>query len=547
MSPLISQLMQQLAFSGGVSPDPSDPFNGLLAPGVNEMGQSLGPGAAKQTPPFRVAGPFQPSLAEMPSVQFSVPPEQLPPVPQRDADLRAIENEPNLVRRQQMMKSYHEKWYGGDRSVVPTPAPSPSDRATAEVEAIARKLFGLPTRDSERIAAQSQARQNVRDERDAINARLSQRNMVAMSPLESQLTAATQGPAATGRVKYSKPKTANDRINDILPETAGAEVRVKGASGNGNRLVRLSDGTAMMMGPDAYRAYKTAMADGMDEKTAMRATQRDASERSAIAQAPGRARELVRTKGASALMAKKGLRDAIPQDEVADIAMSRAVKQGEAAANLKAQQERANPMLAMLRNDGSDSPIAQMFAYRQMGASPEDALRAYMQSQTLKQQGDAAKEENSLRRQTLDQQAADTKERSKAAQMRAELEFIQGVADPMKRRALEESFAKRYGLSPADSVMADSQQMPVVNPTSPPVANANNLAAAVKAGNKTKEQAIAEAEAADREIPFDPKKPRVKIADILRDKLALKEWHDSPAGSNELWGNAFSGLRGPKF
>jgi hypothetical protein len=89
--------------------------------------------------------------------------------------------------------------------------------------------------------------------------------------------------------------------------------------------------------------------------------------------------------------------------------------------------------------------------------------------------------------------------------------------------------------------------MPVVNPTSPPAANAEGLVAAVKAKNKTPEQAIAEAEAADREMPYDPKKPRVKIADLVRQKLALRDWMGSPAGQTEVWGNAFNNLRGPKF
>lgn len=481
MSPLLTQLMQQLAFSAGRNnPDPMA-FDNLLQGGdlIDEYGRPVDvggqrmPDPRKRPPMFRVGSPPG-SVAEQQGF-FSVPPESIP----------------------------------GQGS---------PDTSVEDVAAIANKLRGLPTMESERIAAEARARENVLKERDRINSGLKSRNAAALAGRESPVRPQTLEQQLVAATKNVKPPSAKDRLNEILPQEPGSQVKIKGASGNGNQLVRLSDGTAMMMGPDAYREYKNALADGLDEKTAMRSVQRAASGRSAVANAGGRARELVRTQGAASLANKPELSKAITPEEVASISVDRTARLAENAAKVQQRQDRANPLLAMMRNDGTDSPIAQMFMYRQMGLSPQDAVNASIQERTLRNQMDNSKESFRLREDDINARTENTKAMKRAADLNAMLKIAEAEPDPIRRQQLMDAVRKEAGM-PTVTALSDGRQMPAVNPTSPPSANANSLAASVRAGNKTPEQAMQEAEDADRSLPYDPTKPRVRIAELLKKQL----------------------------
>lgn len=87
------------------------------------------------------------------------------------------------------------------RPEMATPGPqiipatqSPAEQATNEVAGIAQRLRGLPTMQSERIAAESNARANLLAERDRINSGLMNRNAGARSGLTDPLAAALRSP-----------------------------------------------------------------------------------------------------------------------------------------------------------------------------------------------------------------------------------------------------------------------------------------------------------------------------------------------------------------
>lgn len=75
---------------------------------------------------------------------------------------------------------------------------SPADNAINEVAGIAQRLRGLPTMQAERIFAESRARQNVLNERDAINAGLLNRNAGAMAGREAPMAAAQPQQGVSG-------------------------------------------------------------------------------------------------------------------------------------------------------------------------------------------------------------------------------------------------------------------------------------------------------------------------------------------------------------
>lgn len=496
MSPLLTQLMQQLAFSAGRNSPDLTSFDNMLRSGdlIDEYGRPVNVSGErirdpkKRPPLFRVRGP---SIQEEQQGFFSVPPEQIP-------------------------------------------ESSPVDQSINEVQQIAAKLRGLPTMASEKIYAESMARKNLLDERDQINSGLIARNAGARSgresaarpqSLEQQLVKATQS------VKLPSSK---DRLNEIVPQEPGSVTTSRGASGNSSHRVRLSDGSVMVMGPDAYRGYTTALSQGLDEKSAIRGIQKTASEKQATEMANRRARESVRTKGAMSLSGKPGLQDAITPQEVDELSLARTARLADQQATIKARRDAANPFMAMLRNDGTDSPIAQQFMLQQMGMRPDDAASAALRMAAMKQQGqqsgvenDLRRAENDIRREDIASRADNTKAMKEAANLQAKLKIIEAEPDPIRRQQMMDIIRSESGLGSAPMASGNGNPKPAVTPTAPPMANATSLSNAVLNRNMSAEEALNQADLADSTIPYDPSKPRVKIGDLLRKKLADQAAWDS--------------------
>lgn len=110
------------------------------------------------------------------------------------------------------------------------PSIAPIDTAINDVTGIAQRLRGLPTMQSERIAAESRARQNLLNTRDEINAGLQARNARALSGLGPVASAGQAAPLPQPQPQV--PQFATTRMGQT-PEQAGSAydaARTEGAT-----------------------------------------------------------------------------------------------------------------------------------------------------------------------------------------------------------------------------------------------------------------------------------------------------------------------------
>lgn len=141
---------------------------------------------------------------------------------------------------------------GGSVSHGPViiPAASPAEQATTEVAGIAQRLRGLPTMQSERIAAESNARANLLAERDRINSGLMNRNAGARAGLTDPLAAALRSPVRSPgmapppdeSVAPPRPDFATPRYGQTAQQAGSAydAARTEGATrlqGAANRIL----------------------------------------------------------------------------------------------------------------------------------------------------------------------------------------------------------------------------------------------------------------------------------------------------------------------
>lgn len=562
MNPLMGELLQMMLFRGGEQNNISDIWRTLNE--TDDSGQPLGQGPQGmrvrtpdgQLPLNTAPGQSRPAgsalrLASQPSgsgleqaLMAAVEAPQMPSAPSPAEEAATLAK--NLA----------------DKLNQSAPAQlSPAEQSIQNGDArlqLADSMYGQKqaTRDRQ-LASNNKARAGRETSLPAsleerINQALSGQS-VQPSREQSAYEFATTRPAGGSRkpAAQESPKPAGDleRLDEMFPGSRGKTTPVKGGSGNTNQLVRLMDGSSVMMGPDAYREYKLALNAGSDEKTALRSTRNAASERQATAMAPARAKALVREKGLAALTSNPGLQGSIDPAEAQSLSVARTDRLANQAANVQQRQYRANPLAAMLRNDGSDSPIAQQFMLMQTGMSPEDAAQIVSQRQHSQNTLKSQEADRELQRDGMsqkDRQAeADLSAREKLGKTQTALKLLEAEVDPAKRKSLVDMLSQDLGM--ASSPPTDGQMKPAVVPEAAPATNAKRLLSAVKSGNMLPEQAIAEAEEADKNIPFDGTKPRVKISDIVRRELKQKEWDRSPAGQRARADSAFDALGVPMY